>query len=112
RLRVSPPRLRLSRRWVENAAGDPHDATPSQLLAVATLVEKAQGLGGSIAHRLAQLDPAFPPSLAQRFADNLPRHAPIVRIDNASHYLQEDTPEPIETIRNFIREQRSAALGR
>lgn len=48
-------------------------------------------------------DPAFNIGLARHFERLLPNHAPTVEIPNASHFLQEDTPEPIvEAIRTFF----------
>ncbi|MCB0219337.1 MAG: alpha/beta fold hydrolase, partial [Chrysiogenetes bacterium] len=48
-------------------------------------------------------DPAFNIALARRFEQLLPNHAPTIEIPNASHFLQEDTPEPIiEAIRGFF----------
>ena len=48
-------------------------------------------------------DPAFPVQLARRFEQLLPNHSPTVEIPNASHFLQEDTPEPIiAALRKFF----------
>ncbi|MCB0220910.1 MAG: alpha/beta hydrolase, partial [Chrysiogenetes bacterium] len=48
-------------------------------------------------------DPAFNVKFARRFEQLLPGHAPTVEIPNASHFLQEDTPEPIiAAIRKFF----------
>jgi haloalkane dehalogenase len=50
-------------------------------------------------------DPVFVPWFLEEFERKLPNHAPSVRIEDASHFLQDDTPEPIiETIRNFMKE--------
>ncbi len=48
-------------------------------------------------------DPAFSMRICEHFAELLPNHAPIVRLPDASHYLQEDAPEAIvEAIRRFF----------
>jgi pimeloyl-ACP methyl ester carboxylesterase len=48
-------------------------------------------------------DPVFPPRVAERFAALLPNHGEVVRLPDASHYLQEDAPEPIvAAIRRFF----------
>ncbi len=48
-------------------------------------------------------DPAFSLRVADYYAGLLPNHAPIVRIADAAHYLQEDAPEPIiAAIRGFF----------
>jgi len=49
-------------------------------------------------------DPIFVPWFIEEFERRLPNHAPTVRIEDAGHFLQEDTPEPIITaIRDFMR---------
>jgi haloalkane dehalogenase len=40
-------------------------------------------------------DPIFTPWFIRRFEELLPNHRPTIRIQNASHFLQEDNPEPI-----------------
>ncbi len=48
-------------------------------------------------------DPAFPRGLAKKFADLLPNHRGPVWIEDASHFLQEDRPEPIvHAVREFF----------
>lgn len=40
-------------------------------------------------------DPVFTPWFSEEFERRLPNHAPTVRIEDASHFLQDDTPQPI-----------------
>ena len=40
-------------------------------------------------------DPVFTPAFLEEFERRLPNHAPSVRLENASHFLQDDEPEPI-----------------
>jgi haloalkane dehalogenase len=48
-------------------------------------------------------DPVFVPWFADRFEQMLPNHRPTLRIPDASHFLQDDTPEPIiAKIREFM----------
>jgi cis-3-alkyl-4-acyloxetan-2-one decarboxylase len=48
-------------------------------------------------------DPVFVPSFIEEFERLLPNHAPTVRLDDAGHFLQDDTPEPIVgAIRRFL----------
>lgn len=48
-------------------------------------------------------DPVFVPWFLEEFERRLPNHAPSVRIDDASHFLQDDRPDRIcETIRGFM----------
>ncbi|MFW6051937.1 MAG: alpha/beta fold hydrolase [Myxococcota bacterium] len=48
-------------------------------------------------------DPVFVPWFLEEFERRLPNHAPSVRIDDASHFLQDDRPDRIaETIRAFV----------
>jgi haloalkane dehalogenase len=48
-------------------------------------------------------DPVFSPDLIEQFERRLPNHAPTVRLDDASHFLQDDTPGPIvAAIRGFL----------
>ncbi len=48
-------------------------------------------------------DPVFVPWFADEFERRLPNHAPTVRIPDASHFLQDDTPGPIiETMQRFL----------
>ncbi|MFW5925304.1 MAG: alpha/beta fold hydrolase [Myxococcota bacterium] len=48
-------------------------------------------------------DPVFVPWFLEEFERRLPNHAPSVRIEDASHFLQDDRPDRIsETIRQFM----------
>lgn len=48
-------------------------------------------------------DPVFVASFIEEFERRLPNHAPTVRLADASHFLQDDTPEPIvRAIRGFL----------
>lgn len=52
-------------------------------------------------------DPVFVPWFLEEFERRLPNHAPSVRIEDASHFLQDDRPDLIsETIRQFMRATR------
>jgi haloalkane dehalogenase len=54
-------------------------------------------------------DPVFVPWFLEEFERRLPNHAPSVRLANASHFLQDDTPEPIvRAIRSFMHSDRSS----
>lgn len=57
-------------------------------------------------------DPVFVPWFLEQFEKKLPNHAPTVRIEDASHFLQDDTPAPIiTTIREFMQSgARTAAI--
>jgi cis-3-alkyl-4-acyloxetan-2-one decarboxylase len=49
-------------------------------------------------------DPVFVPWFLEEFERRLPNHAPTVRIDDASHFLQDDRPDIVtDTIRGFVR---------
>lgn len=49
-------------------------------------------------------DPIFREWFIHRFEEMFPNHRETVRIENAGHFLQDDTPEPIiETINSFIK---------
>ncbi|HEX7480377.1 MAG TPA: alpha/beta fold hydrolase [Polyangiales bacterium] len=49
-------------------------------------------------------DPVFVPWFCDEFERRLPNHAPTLRIPDANHFLQDDTPAPIiETIERFLR---------
>ncbi|MCC6553779.1 MAG: alpha/beta fold hydrolase [Polyangiaceae bacterium] len=49
-------------------------------------------------------DPVFVPWFLEEFERRLPNHAPSVKLWDASHFLQDDTPEPIiATIRSFMK---------
>jgi len=55
-------------------------------------------------------DPVFVPWFLEEFERRLPNHAPSVRIEDAGHFLQDDTPGPIiSTIRDFMKEARRNA---
>ncbi|MFQ5667737.1 MAG: alpha/beta fold hydrolase [Candidatus Binatia bacterium] len=59
-----------------------------------------------------QRDPAFAPSITDRFAALLPNHR-IVRIEHAGHFLQEEAPEAIiEAIGSFFEDRGVPAGGR
>jgi cis-3-alkyl-4-acyloxetan-2-one decarboxylase len=48
-------------------------------------------------------DPVFVPWFLEEFERRLPNHAPSVRIEDASHFLQDDRPDIIGgTIRRFV----------
>lgn len=48
-------------------------------------------------------DPVFVPWFADRFEEFLPNHRPTLRLPDASHFLQDDTPGPIVAkIREFL----------
>jgi pimeloyl-ACP methyl ester carboxylesterase len=54
-------------------------------------------------------DPVFVPWFLEEFERRLPNHRPTVRIEDASHFLQEDQPDRItEVIRAFVGESRAA----
>jgi haloalkane dehalogenase len=49
-------------------------------------------------------DPVFVPWFLQEFERRLPNHAPSLRIEDASHFLQDDTPRVItDRIREFLK---------
>jgi len=55
-------------------------------------------------------DPVFVPWFLKQFEARLPNHAPSVHIHDASHFLQDDTPEPIiAAIRRFVQPARDSA---
>ena len=48
-------------------------------------------------------DPVFVPWFLEQFERRLPNHAPSVKIDDASHFLQDDRPDRIvPVIRAFM----------
>lgn len=52
-------------------------------------------------------DPVFAPWFLEEFERRLPNHAPSLRLPDASHFLQEDAPEPIAgAIRAFMHKTR------
>jgi cis-3-alkyl-4-acyloxetan-2-one decarboxylase len=54
-------------------------------------------------------DPVFVPWFLEEFERRLPNHAPSVLLPNASHFLQDDTPEPITAaIRSFMQSDRTS----
>jgi len=54
-------------------------------------------------------DPVFVPWFLEEFERRLPNHAPTVRIDDASHFLQDDRPDLItQAIRSFVGESQAA----
>jgi haloalkane dehalogenase len=40
-------------------------------------------------------DPVFTEAFLEEFERLLPNHQPSLRLENASHFLQDDEPEPI-----------------
>jgi haloalkane dehalogenase len=55
-------------------------------------------------------DPVFVPWFADKFEELLPNHRPTLRIPDASHFLQDDTPAPIiAKIREFLSSAELAA---
>ncbi|MBI2890169.1 MAG: alpha/beta fold hydrolase [Nitrospirae bacterium] len=61
-------------------------------------------------------DPVFGPWFLEEFERRLPNHAPSLRIEDAGHFLQDDTPDVISNkIREFMaatRARAEAAAGR
>ncbi len=56
-------------------------------------------------------DPVFVPWFLEEFERRLPNHARSVRIDDASHFLQDDAPEKVtQAIRSFV-DQTDAAVA-
>jgi cis-3-alkyl-4-acyloxetan-2-one decarboxylase len=57
-------------------------------------------------------DPVFVSWFLEEFERRLPNHAPSVRIEDASHFLQDDVPEMVsQTIRRFVAETPGAVVG-
>jgi haloalkane dehalogenase len=53
-------------------------------------------------------DPVFVPWFLDEFERRLPNHAPTVRIEDASHFLQDDRPDlVVQAIRDFLTRDRS-----
>ena len=58
-------------------------------------------------------DPVFVPWFLEEFERRLPNHADSVRIEDASHFLQDDVPERVtETIRHFVADTPVAVAGK